>query len=70
MLGPPGHLGLDAGRQQALLHLLYDLGQVDVALGRPGRHHLLDLGVPAGVQGGEREVLQLPLDVRDAEAVG
>ena len=70
VLGPARHLGLDAGGRQAFLDLLDDLGQVDVALGRPGRHHLLDLGVAAGVEGGEGEVLQLPLDVRDTEAVG
>ena len=70
VLRPAGDLGLDAGRRQPLLDLLDDLGQVDVALGRTGRHHLLDLGVTAGVQGGEGQIFQLPLDVRDAEAVG
>ena len=70
MLGPAGDLGLDAGRDQALVDLVDHLGQVDVALGRPGGHHLLDLGVAAGMQGGEGQVLELPLDVLDAEAVG
>ncbi len=50
--------------------LIEHLGQVDLALGCPGGHHLLDLGVPPRVQGGERQVLQLPLDVLDAEPVG
>ena len=34
-----------------------------------GRHHLLDLGVALGVQGGEGQVLELPLDLLDPEAV-
>ena len=70
VLGPPGHLGLDARGGQPLAHRHQHPGQVLVALGGPGGHHLLDLGVALGVQGGEGQVLELPLDLLDPEAVG
>ena len=40
-----------------------------LALGRAARDHLLDLGVALRVQHREREVLELPLHVGDAEPV-
>ncbi len=58
-------------------HVVHPLAHVDehplevlLALGRPGRHHLLDLGVALRVQRGEGQVLQLPADLLDPEAVG
>ena len=58
-------------------HVVHALAHVDehpleilLPLRRPGRHHLLDLGVPLRVQRGEGEVLQLPAHLLDAEAVG
>ena len=38
--------------------------------GGPVGHHLLDLGVALGVQGGEGQVFQLPAHLLDAEAMG
>ena len=43
--------------------------QVLVSLGVAARHHLLDLGVLLRVERGERKVLELPLEVLDAEPV-
>ncbi len=70
VLRPPGDLGGDAQLGQALAHLLEHLGEVDVALGRADRRHVVDLGVPLGVQGGEGQILELGLHVLHAEAVG
>ncbi len=70
MLGAAGHLRFDAGGDQPIVDVIDHLGQVDVALGRPGGHHLLDLRVAPGMEGGEGQVLELPLDVLDSEAVG
>ena len=70
VLRPAGDLGVDAQLGQPGLDHVEDLADVDVALGRPHRHHLLDLGVALGVEGGEGQVLQLQLDAGDAEAVG
>ncbi len=69
VLRPPGHLGVDVEVGQALADVGHDLLEVEAPFGRPGGHHLLDLGVALGVQDGEGEVLQLPLHLRDAEAV-
>ena len=57
-------------RRQPLAHGHQHPGQVVVALGGAGGHHLLDLGVALGVQGGEGQVLELPLELLDAEPVG
>ena len=69
VLRAAAHVGVDAQLLQPLLHLLEHLEQVEVALGRPLRHHLVDLGVALGVQRGEGEVLELLLDLLHAEAV-
>ena len=70
VLRPAGDLGVDAQLGQPVAHLLEHLGEVEVALGRPGGDHVVDLGVALRVQGGEGEVLELLLDVLHAEAVG
>ncbi len=44
--------------------------EILLPLRRPCRHHLLDLGVALGVQGGEGQVLELPAHLLHAEAVG
>ena len=48
---------------------LHDLAEVGLTLGLARGHHLFDLGVALGVQGGKAEVLELPLDLLDTEAV-
>ena len=63
------HLGLDVQVGETVAQLRQDLEQLLLALGRAGRDHLLDLGVPLRVQHREREVLELPLHVGDAEPV-
>ena len=63
-------LGLDPEARRAWrLSVLHDLGEVGLALGLARGDHLLDLGVALGVQRREAEVLELPLDLLDAEAV-
>ena len=47
----------------------HHLAEVVLALGLAGRDHLFDLGVTLGVQRREAEVLELPLDLLDTEAV-
>ena len=69
MLRPRGDLGGDVDLVQlALQHLA---GAVDVllALGAALVDHRLDLGVLGRVEGLEGEVLELPLDRVDAEAM-
>ena len=64
----------DLGRNPHLPHLLVehgdDVGQVLLALRAGLGHHAGDLLVLVGLQVEEGEVLQLPLDGVDAEAVG
>ncbi len=69
VLRAPGHLGVDAQLLDPVAHLLQHLGQVEVALGRPHRHHVVDLGVALGLLGGEGQVLELLAQVLHAEAV-
>ncbi len=70
VLGPARHVGDDAHLLETLPHVDEDVLEILLALGRPGRHHLLDLRVALGVQRGEGEVLQLPAHLLDAEPVG
>ena len=70
MLRAAGDLGVDVELGEAGAQLdEHVLRGSSLALGRPRRHHLLDLGVPLRVQHREREVLELPLHVGDAEPV-
>ena len=69
VLRPPGDIGVDAQLGQPVPHLLEDLGEVQLALGRAGGDHVVDLGVALGVQRGEGQVLELLLHVLHAEAV-
>ena len=70
VLRSPGHLGGDPRRGQPLPHRHQHPGQELVAQRGPAGHHLLDLGVALGVEGGEGQVLQLPLDPWMPEPVG
>ena len=70
VLGAAGDLRLDAQRLELLEQVLAGLGHVALALLALLGHQVLDLLVLARVQGGEGEVLELPLDRVDAEAVG
>ena len=69
VLGATGDVGLDPRRAEAFAHRHQHGGEIVIAFGRPGGHHLLDLGVALGVQGGEGQVLELPLELLDPEAV-
>ena len=69
VLGAAGDLGVDAERLELLGEVAAGLGDVALALLALLVDQALDLLVLARVQGGEREVLELPLDRVDAEAV-
>ncbi len=69
VLRPPGDLRLDAGFGKARPHDGEDLGELDLAPRSAGRHHLGDLGETLWVQGLKGEVLELPLDLLDPEAM-
>ncbi len=60
-------LGFDVHVGEAVLHLREHRCEELLPLGGPTRHHLLDLRVALGVQDVEREILELPLHVGDAE---
>ena len=70
VLRPPGDVGRHAHVAHALAHVDEHPLEVLLALRRPGRHHLLDLGVALRVQRGEGEVLELPAHLLDPEPVG
>ena len=69
VLRPAGHLGADAQLEQPPLHGDQELRQVEIAFGILLGHQVIDLGVPLGVQGGERQVLQAALQFLHAEAM-
>ena len=62
-------LGLDAGVCEAGAHDREDLGELDLAARGTRGDHLGDLGEALGVQGLKGEILQLPLDLLDPQAV-
>ncbi len=70
MLGAAGDLGLDPDLAQLAGEELAGLLDVDLALVALLGDQLLDLRVLARVQGGEGEVLELPLDRVDPQPVG
>ena len=69
VLRPPGDVGLDPHLGQPLAHVHEHLLEILLTLRRPGRHHLLDLGVALRVQRRERQVLELPPHLLHAEPV-
>ena len=62
-----GRVDVEVG--EAVAQLRQHEAQSILALGRARPHHLLDLGVALRVQHRERQVLELPLHVGDAEPV-
>ncbi len=70
VLGSAGDGGLDPGGAQVLLDLVGDDGEVLVALGGALGDQPDDLVVHLGVEDGEGQVLQLPLDGVHAQPVG
>jgi hypothetical protein len=69
VLGAALDVGLDAGLLELGADEARRLFGVVLTVGAALRDPLLDLLVLAGVQGGEGEVLELPLEVVDAESV-
>ena len=69
MLRAPGDLGRDVDLVELLLQHHRRLAHVLLAVGAPLGDHLLDLLVLARMQRLEREVLELPLERVDTEAV-
>ncbi len=69
VLGAAGDLGVDPERVELSRQVGAGLADVALALGALLVDEALDLRVLARVQGGEGEVLELPLDRVDAEAV-
>ena len=70
VLGPPGHHCAQPRRPKVGVDLLDDLVEVLVASGGALADQVNDLLVHLGLQGGERQVLELPLDRVHAQAVG
>ena len=70
VLRAAGDLGVDPQLGEPLAHLLEHLGEVEVALGRPGGHHVVDLGVALRVHRRERQVLELLPHLLHPEPVG
>ena len=69
VLRAAGDLGHDAQLFQPAPHVFEHLREIQLALRRAVRHHVVDLGVALRMQRGEREVLELLLHVLHAEAV-
>ena len=69
MLGPARDLGRDPDGVKLLRQVVAGALDVGLALVALLGHEQLDLAELAGMQGGEGEVLELPLDRVDAEPV-
>ena len=69
VLAAPGDLGLDAELGEPGSDLGDRLGEEHLALGRAGGDEVVELGVALRVQRGEREVLELLLDLLHPEPV-
>ena len=54
---------------KARAQVLLDLREVELSLGGAGRDHVVDLGVPLGMQRGEAQVFELLLQLPHAEAM-
>ena len=67
VLGPARDLGAHADLGELVLEKARGVGDVVLAVGAALRHHALDLGVLARMQGREGEVFELPLDAVDAQ---
>src|SRR5215210_8021262 len=69
MLDPPVYLGLDAGLTQVPEQLRRRPVYERLPISAPGGHEALDFLIAPGVEGGEGEVLELPLDRVDPKPV-
>ena len=69
-LGPAVHVRAQAIVGQLRLEPVGHVGHVGLALGSPGRQHAGNLAVFAFVQMAESQVVQLPLELPDAQAMG
>ena len=69
VLRPARDLRLDAGFGKARPHDGEDVGELDLAPRGAGCHHLGDLGETLWVQGLKGQVLELPLDLLDPQAM-
>jgi hypothetical protein len=67
---PTADVGLDAGGQQFVFQLAHHVGDEALAIKATLVQQFGDLFVLVGLQVTEGQVLQLPFDVADAEAVG
>src|SRR5690606_25495210 len=70
VLGPARHLGVQAVREQGLVEFALDLLDVAFSVAALAVEQAGDAAVGVGFQVAEREVLELPLELPDAEAVG
>ena len=70
MLGPAGHVGFDAVRRHRVAQLCAHGLDVALAAAAVVVQRLRDAQVVLGLQHAERQVLQLPLQLPDAEPVG
>ena len=70
VLGPAGHIGVDALLGQAVTQLCFD--QFDIALAAAAVivQRLRDAQIVVGLQGAKRQIFQLPLELPDAQPVG
>ena len=68
--GRPRDLGLDADRRQLAPTAPHRVGDVLLALEALLVEHLRDALVELGLEEAERQVLELPLELPDAEPVG
>ena len=69
LLWSPVDLTSYAHLSEPALYLADELRQVQVALGRSILDHLVDLAIALGMQSGQRQVLQLVLDLLHAQPV-
>ena len=70
VFGPAADVGLDAGGQQFVFQLRHDVGDEALAIKAALMQQLGDLLVLLRLQIAEGQVLQLPLDVADAQSMG
>ena len=70
VFGPPVYLGGDVLAQQLALQALHPFGHEDFSLGALFVQHGRHLAVGAGLQKAKRQILQLPLDLPNTQAIG
>src|SRR6185312_4637938 len=70
VFGASGQLGANAGRVERLLQLVQRLADETLAIDAPLVEQLRDATVGVRLQEAERQILQLPFQLPDAEAIG